>query len=182
MNETFQKAFQYLLGDEGTTFTDDPVDSGGATKFGVTQKAYELWLGHKVDVSEIKNMSQEMAAQFYFERYWKVLSCDKLLDFGIATAIFDSGVLYGAANAATMAQRAAIACGMSLKFDGNLGDKSIAALNLIKRETFLNAFHQLILARIAWIVKVSPKNEKYQRGWVNRGDRLLTLINTDLKK
>jgi lysozyme family protein len=181
MNEFFERAFVYLFQNEGSTFTDDPSDSGGPTKFGVTQKAYEHWLGHSVDVSEIKNMSLDMAKQFYFECYWKAVSCDKLTSLAISTAIFDSAVLYGIANAALMAQKAANSLGCTLKIDGILGDKSTESLNSLGDEDFIRAFSAMVFARIEWIVQVNPKNEKYRDGWVNRGTRLLTLTGGDGK-
>lgn len=175
MNVFFDDAFNYLLRNEGTTFTDDPTDSGGPTKFGITKKAYELFLGHSVDVSEIRSLTIPQAKPFYFDRYWKTLSCQKLTSRAISICIFDSGVLYGVANAGILAQKAASANGFALKFDGILGDKSIAALNAIQEEDFLKSFHSLLLERIEWIVKVNPKNVVYQKGWTDRADRLLRL-------
>lgn len=175
MNTFFDQAFAYLLGDEGLIYTNNPLDSGGPTKFGITQNAYQLYLGRIVEMSEIKELSVDLAKKFYHDRYWSVLSCDKISILGTAIAIFDSGVLYGPGTAAILAQKTANACGANLKFDGDLGDKSVEFLNLISQEVFLEEFHKMILMRVNSVISAHPKNEVFRTGWTNRANRLLTL-------
>ena len=57
----FQLAFNYLLGDEGHKFTNDPDDSGGPTKFGITKKAYEAYWKCSATDEQIENMTEQTA-------------------------------------------------------------------------------------------------------------------------
>ncbi len=172
----FERAFKFVIGEETEKFVNDPDDSGGPTKFGVTKRAYEFWIGHKVDISEIKNMTKETAERFYLETYWGPLHCDKILNYAKATAIFSSAVLYGLGTTAFLVQKTCNRMGAMLKIDGQLGDKSIKVLNDFGDAGFINSFHETIVSRIDWIVGSRPKDLKYRQGWINRANRLLTLV------
>jgi len=177
MNKIFDQAFEYLIKNEGEKYTNDQNDSGGPTKFGVTHRAYENWVKQPVPISEIRNMDRETAKEFYFDMYWKKLYCDKMTNPVVAICVFDCGVLYGMWKASLFAQKALIECRFDLKLDGIFGDRTLDALNTVKEEDFLKAFHGLLLARIDQICLARPKDEKWRKGWTNRADRLLTLVN-----
>lgn len=176
MNDFFDLAFAYLLGDEGIVFTNNPKDPGGATKFGVTKKAFEAFLKKSVDVSDIENMTSDTAEWFYHESYWRPLRLDQISKASIAIAIFDTAVLYGPGTSAIMAQKAVSVCGATIKLDGHLGDKSIEAFNIVKEGGFLQRFHDFILVHIDDVIQRNPEEEEFRKGWTNRTARLLTLI------
>ncbi len=174
----FEDAFKYLIENEGHQFTNDPRDSGGATKYGVTQRAYERWVGHVVLSTDIKDLQIQTAKKFYFDLYWKGVGCDKITSKAVAISIFDTGVLYGTFNSARMAQKAANLClGISLSMDGLLGQKSLEAINSMDENEFLMKFNMLIMQRIDAVILSSHKNEAYRKGWMRRANRLLTLTN-----
>jgi lysozyme family protein len=176
LDDFFERAFKYLIDNEGTQFTNDPRDSGGATKFGVTQRAYERYLGHVVLSTDIKNMEIQTAKKFYFDLYWKGVGCDRLTNQAVAISIFDTGVLYGAFTSVRMAQKAASLCsGDVLELDGVLGQKTLTLINSLDENQFLMTFNKLIVQRIDAVILSSQKNEVYRRGWMRRANRLLTL-------
>lgn len=168
-------ALAYLFQNESADYVNDPLDSGGPTKFGITQKAYISFLGRWVTPAEIEALTESDAYVFYKARYWEPLKCDRIADPAVAIALFDTGVLYGVGTAALLAQKALSWCGATLKFDGLIGDKSITAFNLVRREEFIPALHQFVLHRIESVIKLDSKNERFRHGWKNRADRLLTL-------
>lgn len=174
--QAFNSAFQYLLGNEGRAYTNDPHDSGGETKFGVTRKAYQFYTGHAVTAAEIENLTEDDAQAFYYSEFWEPLGADFLTSVSIATCLFDSAVLYGAVTVIRMAQEILDSPERGLKVDGILGEESIAALNNAGAADFINSFHRSIINRIARVVEHDSKNERYARGWTNRANRLLTLI------
>jgi len=177
MSNFFEQAFAYLLKNEGLTFTNNPADKGGATKFGVTRIAYQDFKGKTVSVLDIQNLTIEDAKEFYLDRYWKLLSCDKMSDPRIAICVFDSAVLYGPTTAAALSQKTTnqiLSCG--LKVDGVLGDISIKELNLVDSKIFLEAFHRLLLFRISSVISVNPRDESFRKGWTARAERILTLV------
>ncbi len=176
-------AFNYLVDtDEGSKYTNDPDDSGGPTKFGITKATYEEFFKVAVSDDVIAEMTPETAKQIYSALYWARLRCGDIQDLGLATAIFDSSVLYGVGTIALLVQRALSLCGATLELDGILGDKSIELINrlgggaLSNRTTILTAFHGLLLEHIDAVIVAKPKDEKYRHGWTLRADRLLRLL------
>ncbi len=176
--DEFEIAFNYLIENEGTKFTNDPRDSGGATKFGITQRSYERYVGHVVLSTDIRDMEMKTAKRFYFDMYWKGVGCEKITKLPVAISLFDTSVLYGTFTTARMAQKAASLCsGDKLEMDGILGQKSIEVINSLDENQFLMAFNKLIVQRIDAVILSSQKNEVYRRGWMRRANRLLTLTN-----
>lgn len=165
----------YLLGDEGSRYTDDPDDSGGPTKWGVTQYLWSTFTDTIPTPEDIRNLTLFQVKPFYELLYWKPLGCDQIADAGIAIAIFDVGVLFGVPAISYLVQDAANLCGGRLTQDGKIGPDTSTCLNAIARDVFLASFHQLLMQRIERIIEKSPKDEKYRKGWVARIDRLLTL-------
>lgn len=175
----FDQAFIYLLENEGASFTDDPDDSGGATKFGITKATYEHYVGEMVATAEIQSMTADTAKKIYFEKYWKPLKCDQMKSIVVAVAVFDCAVLYGPGTAVLLMQRALSLCGATIKLDGLIGEKTLTILNIVKEGDFLHAFRHQILLRIDSTILARPKAEKFRIGWTKRADRLLTLNNND---
>lgn len=180
-------AFNYLLGDEGTKYTNNPDDSGGPTKFGITKRTYQAFFNRLVLDSEIEAMTPGIAKQIYEELYWTPLHCEDIEDVALvfALTIFDSGVLYGVGTIALITQRALSLCGAPLKLDGILGDKSIGFLNSmgggsqITRSSLLHTFSGLLLEHIDAVILANPKDEAFRRGWTLRVDRFLKLLDDD---
>jgi lysozyme family protein len=177
VNPEFDYAFNYLLGDEGDKFTDDPNDSGGATKFGITQKSFAAYSGKPISVEDVKNLTVVQAQIFYYEEYWRKMCCNRMTNVGSAIAVFDSGVLYGANTASKMAQAAiSTMSGAPLKLDGIIGDTTLGYLNLTSDKAFLPEFVKWVLEHINQVITKNPKNEAYRAGWTKRANRLLTLV------
>lgn len=175
MNSAYDFAFEYVLDTEKRVYTNDLDDKGGPTKFGITLNSYMAFVGCMISAEDIENLTETQARVFYFERYWAPLKCSRITRCAIAAAIFDVSVLYGVGTAALLAQAALLKCGLTLKVDGHIGDKSLTALNLVSQEDFLEAFHGVVLERINSVIKLRAANEKYRKGWTTRADRLLTL-------
>lgn len=175
MNDFFEHALSYLFQDEGKTFTNNPMDPGGPTKFGITLKAYESHMGHPITALDIELMTEEAAKDFYEVRYWAPLRCGQMASQGIAICIFDTAVLYGQYTAIKTAQMAVSLCGANLKFDGLMGDKTLEALNTASCIEFVSHYRDLIMDRIGHLIVVDPTLEVFRKGWTNRANRLLTL-------
>ncbi len=182
MKETFfDRAFKIVLEDEGHEYTNDPADSGGPTKYGVTLSAYRAYVGAPLlQADAIENLSIESAKGFYYNCYWSPMGCEKLSRIEIAAALLDTSVLYGAGTASLQVQEALSACGFPLVMDGEIGEKTIAALQSVLLFKFLEQLRKSLIDRIDSIVKLHPKNEKFRHGWEERANRLLTLPNNPL--
>ncbi len=179
-------AFNFLiLENEGSKYVNDPDDSGGPTKWGSTKATYEAFFRRRVADLEIEQMTAATAKLIYSAEYWARLSCEKVYDVAFGIALFDCGVLYGVGSTAYLFQRALRLRGADIKLDGVFGDKSSAALNRFgggtpeARKEMMQIIHGLLLDRIDAVIAVSPKDEKYRKGWTLRADRLLLLLKDD---
>lgn len=179
-------AFRYLFKNEGSVYTNDPDDSGGPTKYGITKRTYERFFGHEVLDSEIEHMTPAIAKQIYAAHYWAPLHCGEIKPAGFAIAFFDTGVLYGVGKTALFIQRSLSLCGAPIKLDGIIGDKTLGFINMMgggswpAKHSLMNTFHGLILERIDEVCWDNPKNEKFRKGWTNRADRLFTLLDDEI--
>lgn len=130
----FEKAIDHLLEQEGSAFTNDPNDAGGATKWGITLndlKAHGVDLNHdgKIDVADVQGMSHDEAVNHYHLFYWNPVSLDLINSQAIASKTFSTGVNMGLKMGPTFLQRAANALNAGLVEDGNLGPKSLKTIN-----------------------------------------------------
>jgi lysozyme family protein len=173
----YDSAFDYLIGNEGSTFSNDPNDSGGPTKFGVTLREYAHFTQKSITVSDMENLTREEAKEFFLWAFWKPISGDEIKSPVIATCLFDSAVLYGQSTAVIMAQKVIKdLCQVPLKLDGIVGDMTLGLLNSLKPASFISQYHGYISQRIDSVIANFPNDQVFKKGWMNRADRLLTLI------
>lgn len=177
---TFDSAFNFTIGNESRRYVNDPADSGGPTKFGITISVYENFFGKPVLGSEIELMSEDTAKQIYMALYWHRMSCGAMTTPAIAICLFDTGVLYGVGTASLLAQHALSICGATIKLDGIIGDNTVSFLNSVVEDSFISTFRGLVLERIDTVITNNPKDERFRSGWAARADRLLTLLDVNV--
>lgn len=140
----------------GAKFTDDPDDPGGATKYGISQRAYPHL--------DIRNLTEQQAREIYKRDYWDRIRADEIESQLIAENIFDTAVNMGVRTASRLAQLAA----NIEPVDGIIGSRSLETLNSINPELFLSKFIIVKIARYANICNKRPESRKYLLGWINR--------------
>jgi len=170
---SFEEALVFTLKNEGG-YTDHPDDKGGPTNKGITIGRLSDYLGRKATKQEVKDLDYETIKLIYKKYYWDVLNLDHVLDQGIATALFDMGVLCGTGTAARLCQ-AALGISQNKKMDSN----TLKAINSTTDEKFIPQFSDNNIKRFEDIVSSNPSQKVFLKGWKNRAKRLLTLINTD---
>lgn len=182
----FDICFNYLiLKDESSKYVNNPNDSGGPTRWGITKKTYADFFHRNIEDipdSEIEQMPPTVAKQIYTALYWFPLSCDKILDLGFACALFDCEVLYGVGTIGIIMQKALISCGVAIKLDGHFGDRSAEALNGFvgggdqNRRSLMRALQDQLIDRADEIIAAHPKDEVFRNGWIARTNRLDNLL------
>ena len=172
---TFEKAIEYLLENEGG-FSNDKHDKGGATRYGITIGDASKWLNKKLTVQDMKEFPLETAKKIYRHWYWDTLSLDEVDNEKIAIALFDTGVVRGTSIPARYAQRICNMYHAHLKVDGIIGRYTLGEINLIDPDTFIKEFVTLSKNGFHAIVNHNPTQNKFLKGWLNRANRLLTLI------
>ena len=169
MNKNWEAAFQWLMKEEGG-FVNDPRDKGGATNMGVTQAAWEEYIGHSVTESSMKALTMGMVKPFYQSRYWARIKGDGLPS-GVDYCVFDMAVNSGPAQAARFIQRV---CAVTA--DGIIGQKTLDAIHSDDPAELINAFCN---DRLEWLKTLSGF-KTFGRGWASRIERVrkraLTLL------
>ncbi len=175
MSSNFDLAFKFTVGNEGG-YTNDTFDSGGPTNWGITQHDLSVYLGQSASVREVKDMTIDTAKAIYVARYWKPLALDSIDNSGVATCMFDIGVVRGIGVPPGYAQRICNNHGAALVPDGHLGPLSLAAINALSAATFIKEFSAMAEQGFRNIAARNPTQDKFLHGWLSRAKRLLTLI------
>lgn len=157
-----EKAFEYILKDEGG-LTNDPDDDLGITKYGVTKEDLRELYGKATD-ADIRNLSLEEAKEVFRRRYWNPLKCPELPP-ALAYLMMDAGLLHGVYRASVWLQKA-----VGVAKDGQVGPKTVAAANAANVEDVINSITSSRMDR----ARNHPDYWKFGRGWINRITRVKT--------
>ena len=80
-------------------------------------------------------------------------------------------IVNGGAWGSKKAQAALNELGFDLRVDGILGEKSLAALNEVDENKFLEKYHDLQRRYYRVLAANKPSQKKFLTGWLNRVDR-----------
>jgi lysozyme family protein len=172
----FNLAYETVLGKEAG-YSDDPRDSGGQTKYGITEAVARAF-GYAGSMAQL---SLADAKAIYRSRYWDALQLDQVASLapGVVGELFDTAVNLGTDQAATFLQRALDVLNKEgswypdVKADGRIGPMTIAALREYVRRR--GAEGQLVLLRAlnalqgAFYVELAErraKDEAFVYGWL----------------
>lgn len=159
---------KFILSFEGG-FVNDPKDRGGATNKGVTigtwrQQGYDKNGDGRIDVSDLRLISDADATEILRRCYWRRCRADEIKDQSIANILVDWLWISGT-PAVTITQAL-----LGVKADGIMGKNTLAALNRQKPEALfsrLKARRKLYYERL---VKSKPSQRRFLNGWLNRLD------------
>jgi len=162
MKSNFNEALVLVLAHEGG-FSDHPKDPGGATNKGVTIGTLKR-LGIDVDgdgdsdIVDLKNLAMPHLDRIYRQFYWNVVQGDAMPS-GLDYAVFDFAVNSGPSRAASYLQR-----GLGVQDDGDIGPKTIAALDGKDAKAMINA---LCDRRMAFLRQLKTW-QTFGKGWTRR--------------
>lgn len=171
----FDQAFEHLVGIEGN-FVDDPADSGGATKYGITENVARS-CGY---MGSMRDLPLATAKAIYKERYWLKTGCGYIQQLypKLAYEVFEIAVNIGTFHPVKWLQRALNVFNnggtqyADLGVDGAFGPSTLNALKayayLRKEEgekvltAAMNAQQGLYYMELA---EQRAKDEKFVYGW-----------------
>ena len=175
MSDSFDAAVAELIGIEGD-YSDDPADSGGKTRFGITE-AVARRHGY---TGSMRALPAATAKTIYRADYWDAQSLDTvaMLSRRIAWELFDTGVNMGTGQAGEFLQMSLNAFNRQatdypdIEVDGEIGPATIDALTafLARRgqdgETvLLRALNALQGAAYIELAERRDKDERFVFGW-----------------
>lgn len=157
-------------------YVDDPVDVGGATKYGVTIGTLSRVLGRPATKADVQRLTVEAAADIYRQRYFFGPGLDRLPIVLQAVAL-DTSVLFGQRRAVKFCQLSARNLGPDDPgpIDGFMGPATRRAAaacaaehGVIYPKAVIQRRRDHHLAR----VRRKPSQRRFLRGWLNRCDEL----------
>jgi len=173
---TFEHAFDELILIEGG-YSNNPLDSGGKTKYGITE-ALARKLGYKGDLLDL---TVNQAKQMYKSEFWDKLKLDQIdvISSLIAREMFEVGVNSGLRVAAIFLQRSLCVFNRNQNdyadsiIDGAIGPATIEALKAFKRvrgdegiKILWRAMNCLQGSFLICLAEDRTKDEVFIYGWI----------------
>lgn len=174
--DTVESIIEHVVVLEGG-FVDDPEDSGGATRFGITEAVARAH-GYKGDM---RNLPKAFAIDVYRQAYWTPLRLDQVLvsSPAIALELFDTAVNSGVSRAGEFLQRSLNVLNRrgkdydDITVDGLVGPKTLAAYEAYRRVRARSGEKVLLRAlnclQGAFYIDLAERRQKDQRfifGWL----------------
>lgn len=157
-------------------YVNDPSDSGGPTKFGIT-RAVARQFDYK---GPIKDLPRALAFEIYSSHYWNEVRADDLLLISakITEEVVDTGINMGPHRAAKFFQRVVNVLNNNqilyadLKVDGRIGVKTVSAFEVCFRakgeNVILLALNCLQGSYYIALAESHPKNQRFVYGWLTK--------------
>lgn len=154
-------------------FVDHPDDKGGATKYGITWKTYEVWKkggGHRhaeedgvVLPEDVIDITPEIARMIYHEKYVTSPRWPEVAEGPLLELLVDSGVHSGPGQAIKWFQRA-----LGLNADGIIGPLTRArAKDCDARLVYVDVLSRR-MAFMGYLVKRDASYRPFMEGWMKR--------------
>jgi lysozyme family protein len=159
MGSDVNTVFSFIVSEEGSTFTDNPADPGGCSKYGVTLSTWKNYIGDStVTCNELKSITYLQALAVFKRNYWGVASA---LPTGLDLCVADMSYNAGYKNATLILQRVVGAVD-----DGVLGPKTLASVNAYNPAKAIIQYGVLCADYYK-----SLNNPVFIKGWLARNDR-----------
>lgn len=161
-------------------FVDDPVDTGGATKWGISLRFamlvediidMDLDDDGDVDVDDIKLITRSIAKGIYKAQFWEKYRYWKINSVPIAQKVFDLSVNMGPYKAHLVLQRALRAVNHKVTQDGKVGPKTFEATNnviMLNKIALISSMKAEAAGMYRVIIAKHSAFKKYENGWLNR--------------
>jgi len=161
----FDKAFKHLMDNEGG-FSDDPIDVGGKTIYGIASRYHKEWFDMVYSLYKAGEIdaAKGYTRQFYKSEFWN----DRyafIKDSSLAFRLFDFGVNAGVKKSVKIFQRSSnFFQTEKLKVDGVFGQQTLSVCNFYTQERL----YLLYTINIYLFYLKRPTKWKHLRGWTLR--------------
>lgn len=150
-------------------YVNNPNDSGGATKYGVTQRDITGLPGFPADV---KDLTEDQATTYYQDFYWGKFgqkgvfakqNYPQVHDQGVLDKLLDMSVLFGVGEAVILIEKV-----LQLVEDGFFGPHDLVAVNEAEPNSLVQAFKAALAAHAVGIANAQPHDRIFLTGWIRR--------------
>jgi lysozyme family protein len=155
----FLPAFEKLMKWEGEVFTNDPVDPGGATKFGITRASWDNFDSEK----DLESILKSDAEILYEMEYWRPLRLGLCGHQCLADTLLSFAVNQGKKTAVRRLQGI-----LGLPTDGILGPASFIALDHANCVKINEAYLDKTIEFYNKLINRRPELVKFEKGWKAR--------------
>lgn len=148
------------------------------TNLGISAPVYEKWLGYPPSVSDMKSITVPVALEIYEAWYWNAVLASKINDQAVAETLVDHTINGGEGGAARIMQQVLRKeFGLNVAIDGDVGPKTVAAINSVNPRDLFQIFSQYRLEAYKAI-----NNPDWQAGWKKRVFKYAKKFGIVLKK
>lgn len=151
----------------GAKYTNNPIDKGGPTKYGITldtwkNVGYDKNGDGTINSKDIKLLTEKDFQIVLKKNFWDKWKGDMIKNQSLANLVVDWlwcsgkwGIIYP--------QRA-----LGIKADGIVGNKTISSLNNANQEAIFKKIWNMRKTFFLNIVKKNPCQKVFIKGWLNR--------------
>lgn len=173
--KVFNYAFEATMYHEGG-FSDHPLDTGGATKFGISLRflrsiGADLDGDGDIDIDDVLLVTEDSARQFYYDYFWIEAKCNKIKSELLAAKIFDMAVNVGPKRAWKIVQSAINNFEpQKVKIDGIPGPNTLEAINSMSSVDW-NLLEEIRTEQKYFyknLIEKNPSFSAFRLGWLRR--------------
>lgn len=152
-------------------YSEDPLDPGGCTNYGITRAGWEGVIGRPITCSQLKMMTPT-AAMLFYERWgqqygiWNFLE----IDAGLTEILMDTSVLFGAGRAIKWVQLEG-----GIEDDGIVGPDTLKVAQQNPRRIAIGILRRRLHSH-AYRVSRDTSMARFLVGWVDRCTALMNLV------
>lgn len=159
-NKTDEAIFNDIIKFEGKTYTNNPADKGGPTKFGITIPAWQTFSGKKTTAKTIQGLTIDNARVFYILVH--IRPFDMLVD-PLRLLVIDLGILRGVHTSVRMLQEI-----VGAQVDGWIGKETLGKIALFDNRALTTLLIGARLHHIEDVIKADASQKIFRAGWRKR--------------
>ena len=164
----FDPYFPHIIKAEGEAYTNDPIDKGGCTKFGIiltTLKEYKYDTNKDgvFTCDDVKALTLNDAKNIYKKMFWDFFKADGIKNQSLAEYIVDGAINQGRGTIAKYVQQI-----VGVTADGLVGNKTLEAINAHDSKDLFEKLKAKREDKYHRIVANNPSQKKFIKGWINR--------------
>jgi lysozyme family protein len=167
MRSRFIDLVEGVLDREGG-YVDHRDDPGGCTNMGITIGTLGDWRGEKVTCDDVRALTRDEAKEIYHSRYWSAVRANAMPP-GVDVMLFDFAVNAGPGRAAKILQTLLRKRDATLKVDGAIGPRTLAAVKKASARALIDEFHA---EKMRFYRGLGTWNT-FGKGWAARADAVL---------